>query len=354
MSPYFINIAVFLMYSPIFIYLNKKNKFFSKLYYFIVIIQLTFLLSVRYITVGNDTSSYVQAYLMQVPNSTLYGLLRHVIWILSDGNYHIFLFTLSFTTIFCFVLALKLNSDDLSKNFWALLTFLMFFYIDCFNIERQMMATAIAFLGISLLINQHKKLLPLFLFAIAFGIHNVTVCLFVGIIIWSLRNRKSLYWELILIAIPFVLFSSTLFGLFSKFNSHYEMYAISSGGYQNSGGVIIFGLFFLILSLIGIICTDIRYEGKNNFYLALVFLGSIISTVGYNSYIVTRIGEMFICFIIFIIADVLGKISEQIRPYRLAYILVHVGFMLIGVLYLYVRLKKGYAGVVPYIFFWNA
>lgn len=355
MLPYFINIAIFLAYSPLFIYLNKKNKLFSELYYIIIIIQLIFLLSFRYVTVGNDTGAYVQAYLNQVPNDSLFGLLRRIVWILSGGNYSAFLFVLSFVTILCFVQALRVNSNELSKNFWGILTFLMFFYIECFNIERQMMATSIAFLAVSLWINRHDRILPILLFGIAFGIHNVTVCLLIAIVVWKLRNSKKIYLLLILLAIPFVMFSSVIFGFFAKFNGHYEMYANNIyGAYQNAGGVIIFGLFFFVISVLCILITDICQESKANFYLGLVFLGSIISIVGYSSYIVTRIGEMFICFIIFIISDILNKFSEKIRPYKISYVLAHILFFLIGILYLYMRLKKGYAGVVPYVFFWNA
>lgn len=367
MSFYFIQLFIFILYSLIFIGLdvqtagafsNINNKyFFEKLYCFISIIYLSLVMGLRSNTVGTDTPLYVYNYLInsQISEDTFsYNWLSKMVFGLTNGNYHAFLLVTSFVIVTSIVIGLwRIYSyfEIQYKTFYLFFSLYIYityyYYFEAFNIFRQSLAGAIAFLAVSFLFTRNY-FKSLFLFILAVGIHNTVIVLIVLIpVILIKKNRKGLFiWGIFSVLIGYL--NPILIEYFASFSDHYLMYNEQTvDNLSSAGGSAVVGIFMLFFVYLSVINCDI-YENQSLMSLVcIIFMAGILYIIGMRSQLIVRIADYMGIFIIAALPLIIGFRSKFKRNISLSYLFWLV--ILVGLALMSYKMYKNMGGIIPYV-----
>lgn len=320
---YFFQLLLFFSYTFIFILLSKsKNKssiiFFEKLYVVIVIIQFTLFSGLRSATVGTDTQMYVNSYISNFSiddNTYTYNFLRIIVWWLSRGNYHVFLVSIAFLTTYCIVcgiyrLGFIFNIHNKIKFiFLSVANYILYnFYLATFNTARQFLAVAICFFAVTYLL-EHKYTRYFILEVLAIGVHNTAIFTIVFLVVFLLEKYINI---ILLIFIAFLMsyFSIPLIQILTHYSSHYELYtAASVASMSSNGGMLLIGLFFVIVNITSLVYLK-KEKFSGNFFICIyiAILGGLMYIVGMKSQMLLRIA---------LYASIFNVVSLPIATYSL-------------------------------------
>lgn len=343
---------------PANIFSNIKDKyFFEKLYCFVSIIHLSLIMGLRSYLVGSDTPMYVNNYLMNsqmLENTFSYDWLSKIVFNLTNGNYHAFLLTISFIIITSIVLGLwriysyfKIQYKAFYIFFSLFIYITYYYYFEAFNIFRQSLAGAIAFLAVSFLLTRNY-FKYLFLFILALGIHNTVIILIVLIpVILIKKDRIKLFsWGILTILIGYL--TPNLIGYFSNFSNHYLMYNEQTFDSLSSiGGSALIGVFILFFVYLSLRDHDI-YE--NQILLSLIyiiFMAGILYIIGMRSQLVVRIADYMGIFIIVALPLIINFRNKPKKNIPLSYLFWLVIFM--GLVLMSYKMYKNMGEIIPYI-----
>ena len=244
----------------------ENQKFFFFLFSALSLTPLIILAGYRDITVGTDTGAYPLTTYEFVNKSNscleligllgyiepLYLLIGYVSLIFLPNEVNSILLVSSAITIILFYIGFvrmkQYSPLGLSMFFFSFLLYNM-----SLNLQRQLMAMAVVFLGFTYIINKRKENVIVFLICsfIAFFIHHSAVASFLLIPLFYFENRKIKKWTAICI-LMFSLFYFSIFNYLSGFSffSKYEMYQQGVGFEgQISISETILRILFLILIL---------------------------------------------------------------------------------------------------------
>lgn len=349
---YFINIIFFVIYSYLFLLSGFK---YEKQYAAFVIVHLSLFMGLRSYEVGMDTPQYVSFYLngnttFNSNGALLYRLLSETISFFSGGNYHVFLFVLSFFTVYFFVegiLKFQLSQGRLFECLFIYISF--YFFFDSFNIQRQMLAVAITFFAAALL--REKKFFLSFVFIVlATEIHSTALIMF---LIFPLIAMKKSGFRLILISGALVVVKAyllELLGVFSSLFGHYNMYAsiVADNLLSSNGGTLWMGLFILSFLLIGFIFVDMVADRVEGFVITMTLIGAILSIIGMRSQLIIRIAEYFSVYMVVAIPWIIDEVSNRFEEKKIVSWGLKAIVFLTGTIVLVYKLSHNMGGIVPY------
>lgn len=305
MTPYLIQLLLFISYSIFFILLNKKEdksniSLWERLYVLISIIQFTLFSGLRAASVGTDTQMYVNNYINNTSidnNVYTYNFLRTITWRISKGNYHIFLMVIAFITTYCIIYGIyrlciifKVH-NKIKFIFLSIANYLLYnFYLATFNTARQFLAVAICFLAVTYLI-EHKYIKYSILEILAIGVHNTAIFTIVLLLVILLKKNYKNLVLIMCIAVLANYFAIPLIQLLTHYSNHYQLYtATNISSMTSNGGMLLIGMLFLIINIVGLIYLK-KLRKKSNFlncvYIAI--LGGAMYIIGMKSQMFLRI-----------------------------------------------------------------
>ncbi|WP_334329706.1 EpsG family protein [Companilactobacillus sp. HBUAS59699] len=355
---YISNIIVFILYSAFFKipYLNR-----SKVYFWVVVIHFSSLMGLRSYTVGTDTPQYVSFYESQnftfnSNGASIYNLLSKFIWNITNGNYHVFIFVLSFLTIYLFSKSFMIYNHGLDYfflNFYIYISF--YYYFESFNMQRQMLAVAISMFAMMTLYNEtsnNRIIKSLILLFIAIGIHSTAIIAILGLIIWKIKKSKSMLFIMSAFIAILSFFMDKILMIFIGYFSHYSMYENTVFGtkYSTNGGTAILGLFLIIMIVSSITFTDILKDEKVSFALFMTQVGGILYILGSSSQLIIRMAVYFGVYSMVLLPSMAKYLSFRFKNKSIIYILIVALFMSVGLVILIYKLSNNLGNVIPYIF----
>lgn len=192
--------------------ITKKYKARKFLYYILILAPTTLVAGLRY-GIGVDYHSYVLMYnevnIHEIFSSRepLYSILQYLVKIIfQDKTWGLFLVT-SFLTLYFILKGAEYFRKDLSISF-ALFIYYLTYYIEGFNIVRQMLALAIIFFGLRYLIDRNLLKYAITI-AVATLIHNSAIIALIFYFIPFKTTKRTLLWNVyfygILILIPLLI-----------------------------------------------------------------------------------------------------------------------------------------------------
>ncbi|OLQ30097.1 hypothetical protein ATW97_07285 [Oenococcus oeni] len=350
---YFLQIAIFVCYSFIFLFIQHKGS--RRLYLVITGVHLILLMGLRSYTVGTDTLSYESFVLgngdaFNGNGAFLYNLISQEVVRTFNGSYAAFLVCVSFLTV-SFTLAsvsmLIRNNVLLVESLFLYLTF--YYYFEAFNISRQMLALSMVAFAVTLLLHNKKMFSILLMFA-AIGIHTTAV---LGLFFYLFYYMRLTLIRLILL-ITILAFSRimlpTLVGAFSSLFSHYEMYSLST--YQIEAGSgrsnVIMGIFLILIVLLTLSLTQAVFDPITNVLIVAMAVGGVWYIVGANSSLLVRMGDYYGFFSVIAIPLCLDKIASKFLHKRNASIVLTSFTMLFAVTVFYFKISQNFGGIIPY------
>lgn len=257
------------------------------------------------------------------------------------------MFFSSFLMVVVFYLAIN-KLDFLSNKSMAFFLYLMFFYLQMFNIVRQGIALSFVFLAIVYLLE--KKISKFIVFILIAGLFHSSAFLMVLSIFFTKLNwngRKAETSIVILVMTILALSYTNLINVvtsipvFSRF-AHYEQTSVAISDNES------FFVHLLIFIFIIVFGKQFIYEKNGFFFILLIIFGSIFSLTGFFNPFVKRFAIYFQIFEII----VLSQLSE-IRQNKEEKILMNYIEFLIGIIFfigVYGIFNIGQT--LPYAFFW--
>lgn len=352
---YFIQIFIFLCYS-FFFYLIRPNL--ERTYYVLVAIHFSIIMGMRSYWVGTDTSQYVGIYLQRLTDfnqggGAVYNWISNIIWILTNGNYHVFLMVLSTLTVSLYILFVYLVKTNYYEGFLSIYIYITFYYyFNAFNIQRQMLAVSISLIATYLCI-KNRWLWGLLLFLIAVGIHSTAIICFINIVILKLKKSKKTLIIAVLLSGIFIFASGSLLNKFASIFGHYEMYlnTFNSNALSSKGGTIILGLFIMIFVVITpLLSPDIL---KNKIFSNILFfsgIGAMIYIAGYKLQLLIRMADYFAIYSAVLLPFSVEQIITKFSNRNTAKAILTSTIMIAGFILLYYKLSKNMGDIIPYSF----
>lgn len=307
------------------------------LLYLLIYAGLFYIGAFRDYTVGADTLSYYNIfnYAVDNPNVQYMLTLSEPSWALLNlfvatcqYEYRTILYIgvfLSITPVFIRVW----KSCD--RPFEAILFYvLLYFYFNCFNGTRQMIAISFVFYAYEYILSNHLKKYYWFVVLAATFHYTALVGLFVPVL-----NKLPLSKYVVLLILPLSYFAGiyvvphlmSLLTVFGKFG----LYAVSEGA-SGSASRLLLNIFFVLL---------LFSSNKKDFYLKCFFIGILIYNLFCSNPAVGRMALYFTICQLFIY-------SNFVSVYKSNIIFMKVAMIIYGFTLYLTLLNANSGGVVPY------
>jgi hypothetical protein len=334
---------------------------------FLYVMAIAFVLlgGLRAFSVGADTVSNKRIFdyfgsislLEKVPldYQEMYGyrILCKLVYIVTNGNYQIFMFIVATITIGCIFYFIYYTSENYVLSVW--LFYLGSLLCSSWNVSRQFLALGIALVAIVQLY-KGKFLRYFILLLIACTFHKTVFVLFLVLPIKFINwNQKKIIIASIVVAIGVYslnIFMPTILHFFPLFEHRYlDMWLKNSFWGKGTRGYT--SLFYLVF----VICTFfVTQKSKrtlgfiSDWQLLLLMMISIeLGLIFRKNPAMLRIRIYFDIFIVVAIPNMLKRLNLENRKKTLVTSMLVIAY--IG-LFLY-KVSIGEHGVVPYHFFWN-
>lgn len=338
---------------------NAKRN--SDFFFRIVLIELIFVAALRGMTVGTDTTMYINGlnYYKGITFSEIFTkrLVYPYDW---EMGYFLIVKVLAWLNIndsvFLLMIALVIYIPTLkfikaySKSYG--LSLVMYFALSLYGYSlclfRQMIAISICICSIQYI--EKRNFFKFFLcISLAFTFHYSAICfafLYVMMIFFD-RIRKNLY-AFPLIAGVFLVFGRGLINIIMKIFPSYLHYV--GGKYDVSGGSYLMLLMlaaFFVLTL-----CYMKKEKELDFMLTLsicaLLLAILTQAMSYSMTFFSRILPYYTIFLTILIPEEIKKLFFG----KSKLIALLASYIIFFALFLYSLSKDSY-GIIPYSFFWN-
>lgn len=353
---YLVLLAIIIVLSILLGYSSSNKNIRKVLFILVTFILLFSIMGLRDRSVGVDTDLYCRIYTGFVHNnvnndnfdtSKAYEYYNLLIGKLFGDNARNIIICNSFFIILLFFIFISKESPNI--YFSVILYILLYFYLQGFNIARQMLAIFLTAISMRYVIKKDiKKYLLINLLAIF--IHNTSIVIFlVGLLIMFIK--KFDFKKFVGIMIAGIISVGLIDRLMSIFISIFPKYAsyLSTNNYDFGSGrkillVLVYGVFLIIglyvLSKKKKEMSSDQYK-KYMIYSTLVGISCITGVFGSVSILVGRVSLYFEIFMIIYIPMVIELIGKRKEVwYLLTTILLFIPF--------YVQLLGNISGVVPY------
>ncbi len=335
----------------------KSNKNIRKvLFIFLTFIMLFSVMGLRDRTVGVDTDLYCRIYTSFVHNtvnnnnfdsSKLYEFYNIFIGKIFGDNARNIIIANSLCIILLFYIFISKDSPNI--YFSVILYILLYFYLQGFNIARQMMAMFLSAISMRYVVNKNIKKY-LIINVIALFIHNTSIVIFlVGLILMVIKkiNLKN-FMTIMILGIISVFLLDRIVYIFVFIFPKYTSYLLTSSYDYGSGRKILLVLVYGVFLIIGLYIINKRKNeiSENEYrkymiYSTLVGISCITGSLGSVSILVGRISLYFEIFMIIYIPMLINLIGKRKELwYVMIIILLFIPF--------YIQLSGNISGVVPY------
>ena len=286
--------------------------------------------AVRY-NVGSDYPLYVDLFarvdpaslkntLTGNPQSKLFAVLQFLLRQFTSNASLLFL-VCSLLTLIPFTLAIKRYNVPFSHA--VFLYYFFGFYVLSLNAVRQ--SISVSFLLLALTFRSTSKLTFYGLVVIAGLFHSSA---FIAIIIIQLLDklkfttRSFLILCLTTVIMTFLLHSSILVTILSKFGSRYDDYLNShSAGHGTILNIILKFLIFFILAFFS-------QEERDKKFLMYLLFGNLVLILALNAYVIARLEPYFSIFYVIAILRILQNsfVAITVRKIVMVIVFVYFGF----------------------------
>lgn len=337
---------------------SNSNKNIRKiLFLFLVFIMLFSVMGFRAKNVGVDTDLYCRLYNNFVHNgvadnnnfdtSKVYAYYNVLLGKIFGENARTIIIANSFLIIILFMCFI--NKESPNVYFSVILYLLLYFYLQGFNIARQMIAIFLSAISIRYVINKDiKKYLIINIFAVF--IHNTSiVIILVGLLLMFIKKLNLKKFITIMTAtIISAVMADRLISIFVSIFPKYASYILTNAYDYGSGRKILLILVYATFLIIGLYIINRKKENmteeqyrKYMIYSTLVGISCVTGAFGSVSILVGRISlyfEIFMIIYIPMVIDLIGKRKEV--WYVLITVILFIPF--------YIQLLGNISGVVPY------
>lgn len=284
----------------------------------------TVIMGLRGVNVGVDTLSYVNHFktISSASWSKIFSDLRFIkyngleigyvclakICSILVGNYNCFQFILSI--IYCFVMLSFLNENVKSKIILTTVFLGSGLYLLAFNINRQMIAVALAALSWNYLCKgKNAKAILILLLAATF--HLSASIFAIAYILYIIRKRKRFFEAAITFGVIAAINYKAVINFVSKYMAgQYANYWANSKTKQTIGMSIIIFIIVLLLAIY-ILLQKSKFSAIDKVYAVFSAMYVICNFIGmyFNSF--ERIGLYFLPFVILEIDTIAQKIRSK-------------------------------------------
>lgn len=375
MIPYIITFIT----APILLELSaeKTNYRFRRCLILLSILILCFLGTFRDISIGTDVLVYQLSFFnkARVSNNFLefckvisnyskdymYLALTYICARIS-GDIHLFFFTIELVTLVPIYYVLWNDRGKYNSGI-ALLAYCLLFYVESFNVVRQILAVSYSFLGLFFL-NKNKKIGYLVI-AISFFFHSSAILtIFIpGLyLITKMKNRKSRQIIILFICVPLVALAfnyGTMINLFIKFGlipiKYLKEDYMSNTSFDLPLVHVVVCTIAVLLAAVpcflqnrySFVARNHKETASNDFMLFTSLITIIIVIVSSLNPVMIRVSWYFEIYNILIFASGY-KILKKTKHNRILYNLCVFSILLLAWIYNYVIV--GNAKVFPYEF----
>lgn len=302
-------------------------------------------------SVGKDTDEYVKVfnsinhiktdgYIVDVEES-----FRWICEVLLSiwNNYNFVLFVFAFITNLCVMVRLWDLKESISFP-WALLCYILAYYLLSLNIMRQMCAVAIVFFATRYLKSGRYIIFSILVF-LAQLFHSSALLgygyLLVEIFFWKRLSEKQ---KIILIILLLGVIGGILLGLFQEQILQYAHYFEQQKEYEKLGLYLVVKFLFFVVTTFFIVKASKR-EAIIVPSQVYYFIGFILSSIGFIYPYMNRIGLYFMVYEC-VFMGALAKYTRESLMFKIAI------FLLLGAAFMVSFLQNG-NGCVPYVFYWQ-
>ena len=361
MEIYLILLGIIIALAILIGYSKNNQKLRKKIFLIIIFILLFTCMALRDRSVGVDTDLYCRIFTNFVSgnvsnenfNTTkIYEYYNIFVGNIFGNNPRNIIIANSFVIVLLYCIFVKRASPNVYIS--TILYFLLYFYLQSFNIARQAMAMLLFAISITFLVKRKWKSY-IIINTIAIFIHNtVAIPFIIGGVLGLIKeyNIKKVVKLLGIIGICslFINFFIRIFiMIFPKYISYFTTHDIF---YETGEGrkilLILVYMAFLILGLYVFYKKkkDILEEEYRKYmiYSTLIGIACIIGILGTTSILINRLGLYFEIFMIIYIPMIIENIGKNKDLwYLLTTILLFIPF--------YALLVGNNSGVVPYILY---
>lgn len=348
-----IALAVLLGYS-------HSNKNIRKILFLVLVFILLFsVMALRDRSVGVDTDLYCRIFTGFVNGSVnndnfdtskLYEYYNILIGKILGNDARNIILTNSFIIILLFCIFINKSSTNIYIS--TILYILLYFYLQGFNIARQMIAIFLTAISMQYVVNRNIKKYLILNF-IAVFIHNTSIVItLVGLVIMIIKNMNYKKFIALMTGMLFsALVIDRLVYIFISIFPKYSSYIISNDYDYGSGRKILLILVYAVFLCIGLYAlhkkkkdmTPEEYR-KYMIYSTLVGISCITGIFGSQSILIGRVSLYFEIYMIVYIPMVVELINKRKDIwYFFIILLLFVPF--------YIQLLGNISGVVPYKFY---
>lgn len=288
--------------------------------------------------VGTDTQNYLALYATIKSIQYKSFLLLEPGWVilnlLCSGLFDEYRSVLIFSQILILILLFtRLWKSTSNPSMGVLFYVLLYYYLNSFNITRQLIATVIVFYGLYYLINKRNRYFYYCIFFATLFHYSSLFCLIIPLMY---KIRRLSFSTTI-----FLLFFSYFCGIyvipnilsFLPYIGRYMVYIERGGVASGSLSRIFLNLFFIV----------IYYYLHRNKYISFFFWGIVMYNLFAFSPAVGRIAVFFMISQLYIVSD-MGHLKKKNR------IQVKSLFLLYGFIQFFTLLSANVSEVVPYKF----
>lgn len=345
--------------------INKEQKILKISFIMVGILIPCLLAAFRDVSIGTDTSRYIlNLFNVAKKSEDLKTFFLYSSWYFDIKDYgylittyisakvfnsfHILLFLIELLVIVPIVISLFTSKKSKSEVIAGMSIFYFFMYNVTFNMARQSIALAFIVLGISLLLNNKKKL-SLFVLIIALLFHKTAIIMILIYIIYYIMNSKKIQFSrrnmrniIYVLSILLVLnYKNIIYFLVSKnIYSHGGLYLELYSKLDFSFADLIvyaFMIFMMIINKKNILSKKIDYD----FYLFMAIEAIIILQLGAFVQYLERLSLYLIYPVIFSVVPNIGDKN------KIGKILLY-SFLIIYWIYTFVILNSH--NTMPYYF----
>lgn len=333
-------------------FIPQNNKNYSLLFGVSLILLLPILCvgGFKDITIGGDTQAYpIQAYYFVQQNNklmdyfstnieALYLLTAYVVYHFISTDFSALLFVTNAIIICVFYIGLLNLRKSISFEV-SLLIFLCLFFNMFLNLQRQGLAMAFVFLGLTYMMKK-KLLLTALCILVGFFYHKSAIISVLCIPI--LYYQKAIVNKYILLGIAlFVAFFSIALNYLTTFDAFVKYDTYGKGGDYSEGA---FSLSELVLriALLGVFWFGVEKKYKDNryfSYLTILLCDFMINLLQLKSAFVGRLGYYFYMCYIFIIPQYI--FNRSINKHKFFYQLLVLFIVIVYWFLIYIYKDAG-------------
>jgi len=362
MKIYLIQLFIIILLAIILSTISVSKKENIKKFIFIIIafIMLFSVMGLRNKSVGVDTDLYCRIFKGFVhgtaqnnemfETSTIYNMYNILVAKVLGPNSQNIILANSFLIVTLFLIFANKSSPNIYIT--TILYIILYFYLQGFNIARQMIAVLICATSMKYLVDRNLKRYVL-LNVLAIFIHNTAIVIFgVGMLLYFIKNLNIKKIAFILFGTIITSFSlDKLMYVFVSIFPKYMYYMKTSSYEYGSGRKYILILVYILFLIIGLYAIYQKREKlsqeqyrKYMIYSTIVAISGVTGLLGSFSILVGRISLYFEIFIIIYIPLIIELIDKRKALWY---------FFIVVVLFIpfYVQLSGNISGVVPYKFY---